>query len=315
MRDFANPCSVLTKSPLLLRDIELFARAGRRGPSSPPTSRSRPSTRRPGGRPSRTRPHPRKRIEAVAELARNGIPTGVLIAPLMPGINDAPTQVEELLGLHRRGRRRERSAAIGLHLRGEVREIWFDWLRQYRPDLVPAYEKLYRRGAYLPREEARAALEAGRAVARGRGASRTSGHGRDDAAAGGNARGTEPPPAAAAEALLSESATLTVPSAQAAASRTPPSSRRAGAARPGQRAAEPHPEVEEGGEGAHRDAAALDRHPVDDQQRERREIAARNRRPSRSPRPAPPRGSAEAAIVSSPAHSIDPAPPRSGTGR
>src|ERR671934_70616 len=42
---------------------------------------------------------------------------------------------------------------IGLHLRGEVREIWFDWLRDRRPDLVPRYEELYARGAYLPKSE------------------------------------------------------------------------------------------------------------------------------------------------------------------
>jgi hypothetical protein len=59
----------------------------------------------------------------------------VLIAPLMPGINDSPEQVEEI------------------HLRGEVREITMDWLRSYRPDLVPRYERLYARGAYAPRAE------------------------------------------------------------------------------------------------------------------------------------------------------------------
>ena len=88
----------------------------------------------------------------MAELNRAGIPTGVLIAPLMPGINDAPHQVEPLL---------EMAAAAGatsiggvaLHLRGEVREIFMDWLQAQRPDLVPRYEELYRRGAYAPREE------------------------------------------------------------------------------------------------------------------------------------------------------------------
>ena len=40
-----------------------------------------------------------------------------------------------------------------LHLRGEVKGIWFDWLRTYRPDLVPRYEELYKRGAYVPSEE------------------------------------------------------------------------------------------------------------------------------------------------------------------
>ena len=97
-------------------------------------------------------PHPRKRIEAVAELSRAGIPTGVLIAPLIPGVNDAPGQVEELVeAVGEAGA--ESIGGIGLHLRGEVREIWFDWLRQYRPDLVPRYEELYRRGAYMPKDE------------------------------------------------------------------------------------------------------------------------------------------------------------------
>jgi hypothetical protein len=60
--------------------------------------------------------------------------------------------VEELLGLL--GEAGARSvASVGLHLRGEVREIVFDWLRQYRPDLVPRYEELYARGAYLPTAE------------------------------------------------------------------------------------------------------------------------------------------------------------------
>ena len=42
---------------------------------------------------------------------------------------------------------------IPLHLRGEVREIFFEWLKSYRPDLVPMYEKLYARGAYVGKEE------------------------------------------------------------------------------------------------------------------------------------------------------------------
>jgi DNA repair photolyase len=76
----------------------------------------------------------------------------VLIAPLMPGINDSPAQVEELLD-----RATEAGATsiggIGLHLRGEVRHVFMQWLREQRPDLVPRYEKLYSRGAYAPREE------------------------------------------------------------------------------------------------------------------------------------------------------------------
>jgi hypothetical protein len=38
-------------------------------------------------------------------------------------------------------------------LRGEVRGVFMDWLRSYRPDLVDYYEELYARGAYAPRAE------------------------------------------------------------------------------------------------------------------------------------------------------------------
>ena len=89
MIDARNPGSVLTKSPLLLRDLplmrELAARAGFSAALSVPTIDERawratePHT-----------PNPRARLEAVAELTRAGIRTGVLVAPLMPGINDEP---------------------------------------------------------------------------------------------------------------------------------------------------------------------------------------------------------------------------------
>lgn len=44
---------------------------------------------------------------------------------------------------------------IGLHLRGETREVFLDWLRSQRPDLVGRYEELYADGAYLPPHERR----------------------------------------------------------------------------------------------------------------------------------------------------------------
>ncbi len=148
MRDYSNPCSVLTKSPLLLRDIEVFKQIVER--TEFVANLSVPTLEEKAWRASEPHtPHPRARLAAVGELNRAGIPAGVLIAPLMPGINDDPREVERILGLA--GEMGATSVGgIGLHLRGEVRGVFMDWLRQYRPDLVGRYEQLYRRGAYLP---------------------------------------------------------------------------------------------------------------------------------------------------------------------
>jgi DNA repair photolyase len=151
MRDFANPCSILTKSPLLLRDKDLLVQINERAPVS--ASFSVPTLEERAWRASEPRtPHPRARLEAVAELNAAGIPTGILIAPLMPGINDDPKQVEKIIEIA--GEAGAVSiGGIGLHLRGEVRDVYMDWLRSYRPDLVDRYEELYARGAYLSGEE------------------------------------------------------------------------------------------------------------------------------------------------------------------
>jgi DNA repair photolyase len=151
LRDAANPCSVLTKSPLVLRDLPLLQEIA--AVASVSANLSVPTLEPKAWRASEPHtPHPKARLEAVAELNRAGIPTGVLVAPLMPGINDDPRQVEAIL---------EAAAEAGatgvggiaLHLRGEVRGVFMEWLRSYRPDLVEHYEQLYRRGAYAPPEE------------------------------------------------------------------------------------------------------------------------------------------------------------------
>jgi DNA repair photolyase len=184
MRDACNPCSILTKSPLLLRDLAVMKQINEvtdfGAALSVPTvddkawRATEPHT-----------PNPRARLEAVAELTRNGIRTGVLVAPLMPGINDAPEQVEPILELAA-----EAGAAyvtgIALHLRGEVRDLWFEWLREHRPDLISRYERLYQRGAYMHMDERKrlaglvkgpdASLDArmrGRVVRRGAGKKRS----------------------------------------------------------------------------------------------------------------------------------------------
>ncbi len=153
LRDAANPCSILTKSPLLLRDLDLMLEVSERTDVS--ACLSVPTLDEKAWRASEPHtPHPRARLDAVAKLNAAGIPTGILIAPLMPGVNDAPEQVERIIALAREAG----AVSIGgqtLFLRGAVREIYFDWLRSYRPELVPRYEQLYARGAYMPERERR----------------------------------------------------------------------------------------------------------------------------------------------------------------
>jgi DNA repair photolyase len=147
-----TPVSVLTKSPLVLRDIDLYVEmaeaAGATVNLSVPTldekvwRQTEPHT-----------PHPRARLEAVAELNRRGISSGVLVMPLMPGINDSPEQVDPLVELAREAGA-SFVASTGLHLRGEVRDVFFGWLAETRPDLLERYEELYPgRRAYLPAKE------------------------------------------------------------------------------------------------------------------------------------------------------------------
>jgi DNA repair photolyase len=151
MRDAGNPCSVLTKSPLLLRDLPLMKQIAERTEFS--AALSVPTVDERAWRATEPHsPNPRARLEAVAELTRAGIRTGVLVAPLMPGINDAPEQVAKILELAS-----EAGAAyvtgIALHLRGDVRGLFFEWLRGHRPDLVDRYKRLYQRGAYAHPDE------------------------------------------------------------------------------------------------------------------------------------------------------------------
>jgi DNA repair photolyase len=152
MIDARNPSSVLTKSPLLLRDLGLLRELAARADFS--AALSVPTLDEKAWRATELHtPNPRARLEAVAELTRAGISTGVLIAPLMPGINDDPAQVARILELAG-----EAGAAyvsgIALHLRGDpLRGLFMDWLDEHRPDLVPRYRELYRRGAYAPVRE------------------------------------------------------------------------------------------------------------------------------------------------------------------
>ncbi|HLI15341.1 MAG TPA: radical SAM protein [Acidimicrobiales bacterium] len=148
-----NPFSIVTKSTLVLRDLDLLVEAAKRTEvrlhlSVGTLDRSVWRLTEPGT------PPPDKRLAAVRRLNDAGVPCGVLIAPILPGLSDADAQVRELA---------EACAAAGaasvtvvpLHLRAGVREHFLAFLRRERPDLVALYEERFARGAYQPASEQR----------------------------------------------------------------------------------------------------------------------------------------------------------------
>ena len=143
-----NPFSILTKSTLILRDLDLLAEAAtvtdvRANFSIGTLDDEVWKLTEPGT------PHPRQRVEAVARLAGAGVPCGVLVAPVLPGLSDRPEQLEAVVRASV-----EAGAAsvtpILLHLRPGVREHYLGWLAGARPDLVAGYQVVYPR-AYAPK--------------------------------------------------------------------------------------------------------------------------------------------------------------------
>jgi DNA repair photolyase len=149
--DFDTPCSLVTKSPLAVRDIDILQDLAA-GPCvtvffSVPTLDERAWRE--------TEPHtpsPRARLEGVRKMNEAGVPSGILIAPVMPGINDSPEQVGEILRIAEDAGAIS-APAMALHLRPGVKEVFFEWMRAHRPDLMPRYEELYNDRSYVPSAE------------------------------------------------------------------------------------------------------------------------------------------------------------------
>lgn len=146
----ANPFSILTKSPLILRDLDLFRAAAQHTAvhanfSIGTLDEAAWKATEPGTA------HPMRRVEAVARLNAAGIPCGVLIAPVLPGISDAPEQLEAVVNACVQAGATSISA-VSLHLRAGVRQHFFDWLAAHRPELVSVYERRFQR-AYLPAKD------------------------------------------------------------------------------------------------------------------------------------------------------------------
>jgi len=148
-----NPFSILTKSTLVLRDLDVLRKAAERTSvrmafSVGTLDRDVWRLTEPGT------PPPEKRLEAVRKFNDAGIPCSVLIAPILPGLSDSDEQLEEVA--------RACAAAgavsvspIALHLRPGVREHFFGWLAGSRPDLARLYRERFGRRSYQPEDEQR----------------------------------------------------------------------------------------------------------------------------------------------------------------
>jgi DNA repair photolyase len=145
-----NPFSILTKSTLILRDIDLLRAAAERTDVHVALSigtlddevwkLTEPGT-----------PHPKRRVEAVRKLTDAGIRCGVLIAPIIPGMSDREDQIKAVAEACRDAGA-DSMMGIPLHLRPGVREHFFDWMSKARPDLLADYQRRYRR-SNLPKAE------------------------------------------------------------------------------------------------------------------------------------------------------------------
>jgi DNA repair photolyase len=151
--DAANPFSIITRGPLIVRDVDVLAAAARRASVSVTFSvptlddeiwrRTEPGTA-----------HPRQRLRALKTLVDAGIRASVGMAPILPGISDKPELLEEVV------REARAAGACGvwanlLFLRPGTREHFLEALSEDYPEQLAAYERLYARRAYLGSEESK----------------------------------------------------------------------------------------------------------------------------------------------------------------
>jgi DNA repair photolyase len=147
-RDFSNPTAMITRGPMIVRDIDVLTSLARRAELhitfSIPTvdddvwRKTEPGTA-----------HPRQRLRAIEKLVAAGIDVGVGMAPILPGLSDRPDQLEAVVKAARAAGATGLWAGM-LHLKDGTREHFMAVLARHWPELVPRYEQAYRSRAYLP---------------------------------------------------------------------------------------------------------------------------------------------------------------------
>lgn len=149
LRDYDTPASLITRSPLVIRDIDVLRDLARTAGASVSVSiatldRTLAREIEPTVAP------PEKRLLAVRKLAEAGIKVHVALAPILPHITDSSENVEAVV----RAAREAGAHAVWhntLHLHEVTRDAFFGYLRSKRPDLIAQYATYYR-GKYAPRE-------------------------------------------------------------------------------------------------------------------------------------------------------------------
>jgi DNA repair photolyase len=141
LADARTPASVVTKGPMVIRDRDVLQGVRDRAGVSVCVSLTTLDEDRwrrlePGTAP------PRQRLRAVAALAAAGIPVGVLLAPIVPGLTTDHANLEAVV----RGAAEHGANFLGagvLHLEPGVREHFDEFLSTDAPELVPLYGRLY----------------------------------------------------------------------------------------------------------------------------------------------------------------------------
>lgn len=147
LRDFRAPVSIVTRSPLIRRDLDLLADLARRGGVTVCVSiaTTDPLLAR---EIEPTVALPAHRLRAVRRLSAAGIRTGVLLAPILPGLTDDPAALEAVV-LAARDHGAHFVGHTVLHLGDVTRDAFFRYLGGAHPGLVPRYRGMYR-GKYAP---------------------------------------------------------------------------------------------------------------------------------------------------------------------
>ncbi len=151
LSDFNNPVGIVTKNHLITRDIDILADMARRNLAEcfvSVTTLDKDLARDMEPRASA----PRRRLEAIRALSAAGIPTGVMTAPMIPGLNDH--EMEEILeAASEAGATRAGFTVLRLPL--EIKDLFDEWLRAHRPDRAEKVLSLIRqmRGGALYQAE------------------------------------------------------------------------------------------------------------------------------------------------------------------